>query len=162
VTFDEPFALMNSSPERSGRDPASDVTDSSGEREHMSMLRKTVLTVAIAGTGLGAMSGAAFANDSHHGDSHESHSSHGSSSHGSSSHGTCSNDVKALNETKGGGLADVAGGDQILAPINACDILNGNKLLNDNNLAIGGTITNGDTDGTTPTDGGLPGLGGIL
>jgi hypothetical protein len=123
------------------------------------MLRKTVLTVAIAGTGLGAMSGAAFANDSHHGDSHDKHSS--------SSEGSCSNKVKALNETKGGGLADVAGGDQILAPINACDILNGNKLLNHNNLAIGGTITNGDTDGgstdgTLPTLPGLPDLGGIL
>ncbi|MCD2192416.1 hypothetical protein LQ327_03270 [Actinomycetospora endophytica] len=148
----------------------------------MSMLRKTVLTVAIAGTGLGAMSGAAFANDSHHGDSHEKHSSQG----------TCSNKVKAANVTKGGGLADVAGGDQVLAPINACDILNGNNLLNDNNVAIGGAITNGDTktggdstdggstDGgsdnsTTPTDGGttpttpttpatpgLPDLGGVL
>jgi hypothetical protein len=119
----------------------------------MSMLRKTVLTVAIAGTGLGAMSGAAFANDSHHGDSHEKHSS---------SQGTCSNKVKALNETKGGGLASVAGGDQILAPINACDILNGNKLLNDNNIAVGGTIINGDTDSGAPTDGGgLPGLPGL-
>jgi hypothetical protein len=111
----------------------------------MSMLRKTVLTVAIAGTGLGAMSGAAFANDSHHGDSHEKHQSQGS----------CSNDIKAANESKGGGLADVVGGDQALAPINACDILNGNNLLNGNNVAIGGAITNGDTTtGGDSTDGG--------
>ncbi|MDT7742256.1 MAG: hypothetical protein QOE59_1334, partial [Actinomycetota bacterium] len=64
----------------------------------MSMLRKTTITVAIVGAGLGSLTGAAFANDSH-GSSHDSHgSSH--DSHGSShdSRGSsCTNNVKALN-----------------------------------------------------------------
>jgi hypothetical protein len=122
------------------------------------MFRKTVLTTAIIGAGLGSMTGAAFAGDDpgdggHSGDHHSSWS-HG---HGHGKSESCSNDVKAENLTKGGGLADVLGGDQILAPINACHILDDNSLLNNNNVALlGGSIHNGDTDGASGALGGLP------
>ena len=111
----------------------------------MSMLRKTTITVAIVGAGLGSLTGAAFAN-THHGSSHDSHSS-----------SSCSNNVKALNSTKGGGFADVAGGDQTITATNVCHILDDNKILNHNTLNIGGTAT------TVPTlpGGGLPTLPGL-
>jgi hypothetical protein len=95
----------------------------------MSMLRKTTITVAIVGAGLGSLTGAAFAN-THHGSSHDS-------SHGSSS--SCTNNVKALNSSQGGGFADVAGGAQTVGAINACHILDDNKVLNRNVVNIGGT-----------------------
>jgi hypothetical protein len=99
----------------------------------MSMLRKTTITVAIVGAGLGSLTGAAFANDSH-GSSHDSHgSSH--DSRGSS----CTNNVKALNSAQGGGFVDVAGGAQTIIPVNACHILDDNKVLNHNVVNVGGT-----------------------
>jgi hypothetical protein len=107
----------------------------------MSMLRKTTITVAIVGAGLGSLTGAAFANTGH-GSSHDSHGSHGSSS-------SCTNNVKALNSSQGGGFADVAGGAQTVGAINACHILDDNKILNRNTVTIGGT--------TLPTLPGLPG-----
>ena len=113
------------------------------------MIRKTVVATAIIGAGLGSMTGAAFAGDDpgDGGHGHEGHhSSWGHKGHDKSS--SCSNDVKAENVTKGGGLADVLGGDQILAPINACHILDDNSLLNGNNVALlGGSIQNGDSTG---------------
>jgi hypothetical protein len=96
----------------------------------MSMLRKTTITVAIVGAGLGSLTGAAFANTSH-GSSHDSHGSHGSSS-------SCTNNVKALNSSQGGGFADVAGGAQTIIPVNACHILDDNKVLNHNTVTVGG------------------------
>jgi hypothetical protein len=119
----------------------------------VSMIRKTVLATAIIGVGLGSMTGAAFAGDDPSDGGHGGHEGHHSSwghdkggDHDKSS--SCSNDVKAANETKGGGLADVLGGDQILAPINACHILDDNSLLNGNNVALlGGSIQNGDSTG---------------
>jgi hypothetical protein len=121
------------------------------------MFRKTVLTTAIIGAGLGSMTGAAFAGDDPGDGGHGGHEGHHSSwSHGHGKSESCSNDVKAENLTKGGGLADVLGGDQILAPINACHILDDNSLLNDNNVALlGGSIHNGDTDGASNPLGGL-------
>jgi hypothetical protein len=94
----------------------------------MSMLRKTTITVAIVGAGLGSLSGAAFAN-THHGSHHGSH-------HSSSS---CTNNIKALNSTTGAKFADVAGGDQTVLAGNVCHNLNDNKVLNGNVLNIGGT-----------------------
>jgi hypothetical protein len=109
----------------------------------MSMLRKTTVTVAIVGAGLGSLTGAAFAN-THHGSSHgSSHDSHGSS---------CTNNVKALNSTKGGGFVDVAGGAQTVIAANVCHILDDNKVLNGNVVNVGGT--------TLPTPPPIPGLGG--
>ena len=110
----------------------------------MSMLRKTTVTVAIVGAGLGSLTGAAFANTSHHGSSHDSHgSSH--DSHASS----CTNNVNALNSTKGGGFVDVAGGAQTVIAANVCHVLDDNKVLNGNVVNVGGT--------TLPP---FPGLGG--
>lgn len=111
------------------------------------MFRKTVLTTAIIGAGLGSMTGAAFAGDDPGDGGHSGH--HSSWGHDKSS--SCSNDVKAANVTKAGGLADVLGGDQVLAPINVCHILDDNSVLNGNNVALlGGSIHNGDsaTDGS--------------
>ncbi|HEY2226072.1 hypothetical protein [Actinomycetospora sp.] len=112
-----------------------------------------MLASAIIGVGLGSMTGAAFAgddpSDGGHG-GHEGHSSSWGHDKGHDKSSSCSNDVKAANETKGGGLADVLGGDQILAPINACHILDDNKLLNGNNVALlGGSIHNGDSSGSS-------------
>ncbi|MCD2192420.1 hypothetical protein LQ327_03290 [Actinomycetospora endophytica] len=120
------------------------------------MFRKTVLTTAIIGAGLGTMTGAAFAGDDPGDGGHSSHEgNHSSWDHGKSS--SCSNDVKAENLTKSGGLADVIGGDQVLAPINVCHILDDNKLLNHNNVALlGGSIHNGDSSGSSDPLGGLP------
>jgi hypothetical protein len=110
----------------------------------VSMIRKSVVATAIIGAGLGSMSGAAFAGDDPGDGGHSSHGHSHSSSHGKSE--SCSNDVKAQNKTKGGALADVLGGDQVLAPINACHILSDNHLLNGNNIALlGGSIHNGDS-----------------
>jgi hypothetical protein len=106
----------------------------------VSTFRKTVLTTAIIGAGLASTAGSAFATSC---DSHEGHGSHSKSSDSS-----CSNDVKALNETKGGGLANVLGGAQAVAPINACHILSDNHLLNGNNVALLGNITDGDSSTT--------------
>ncbi len=95
----------------------------------MSMLRKTTITVAIVGAGLGSLTGAAFAN-THHGSSHDSHSS-----------SSCTNNVKALNASKSGGFVDVAGGAQTVVAANVCHILDDNKVLNGNVVNIGGTAT---------------------
>jgi hypothetical protein len=99
----------------------------------MSMFRRAAVATAILGAGLASTTGAAMATTSHgHGDGHG-----------------CSNTIDAKNLTKGGGL-DVAGGDQVAAPINACHILDDNSLLNGNNVAaLAGTITNGDTTTTS-------------
>jgi hypothetical protein len=108
----------------------------------MSMLRKTTITVAIVGAGLGSLTGAAFANTTHHGSSHDSHGRSAS----------CSNNIRALNSSQGGGFADVAGGAQTVGAANVCHILNDNKVLNGNVLNIGGTTT------TLPTLPGIPGI----
>lgn len=126
----------------------------------MSMLRKTVLTTAIIGAGLGSMSGAAFAWD-HHGETAKG----------------CSNAIAASSENgSGDSLGDTTGGDQAFDASNVCDILNGNTIGSDNNVATaGGTIRNGDvtditrtststseeTSNTTVPAGGLD-LGGLL
>jgi hypothetical protein len=101
----------------------------------MSMLRKTTITVAIVGAGLGSLTGAAFANTSH-GSSHDSHGSHGSSS-------SCTNNVRALNSAQGGSFVDVAGGAQTVAATNVCHVLDDNKVLNHNTVTIGGTTLPG-------------------
>jgi hypothetical protein len=93
----------------------------------MSMLRKTTITVAIVGAGLGSLSGAAFAN-THHG------------SHGSHSSSSCTNNVKALNASKSGGFVDIAGGAQTVVAANVCHILDDNKVLNGNVVNVGGAM----------------------
>ncbi|MCD2192417.1 hypothetical protein LQ327_03275 [Actinomycetospora endophytica] len=99
------------------------------------MFRRAAVATAILGAGLASTTGAAMATTSH---GHGHDDGHG-----------CSNTIDAKNLTKGGGL-DVAGGDQVAAPINACHILDDNKLLNGNNVAaLAGTITNGDTTTTS-------------
>jgi hypothetical protein len=111
--------------------PAVDAIIHRGNRKNMSMLRKTTITVAIVGAGLGSLSGAAFASP-HHGSSHESHgSSH--DSHGSS----CTNNVKALNASESGGFVNIAGGAQTVVAANVCHILDDNKILNGNSVHIG-------------------------
>jgi hypothetical protein len=108
----------------------------------MSMLRKSAVTVAIAGAGLASMSGAAFATTSHgHGDSH-------SYQH----NGSCTNAVKQVTKAHGKGPIDVAGGDNGAIPINVCDVANGNHLLNGISVGIG------DSGFTLPGAGELPGL----
>ncbi len=84
----------------------------------MSMLRKTTVTVAIVGAGLGSLSGAAFAH-THHG-----------SSHGSS----CTNNIKALNSSKVDALVSAADGDQTIVATNICHILNDNNVLSNNTV----------------------------
>ena len=102
----------------------------------MSMFRKSVLTLAVVGAGLGSMSGAAFAN----------------TQDGGSAKG-CSNAIAAESENGSGrSLGDTTGGDQDLSASNFCDILNGNELLSGNNFATGlSSITNGDTTDITET-----------
>jgi len=100
----------------------------------VSTLRKTVLTTAIIGAGLASTAGSAFATDCHEGH-HKSHES----SHSSSS-SDCTNNVKALNQTKGGSFADVLGGAQTIIPVNACHILDNNKIANGNKIALLGGI----------------------
>ena len=100
----------------------------------MSTFRKTVLTTAIIGAGLATTAGSAFATDC----GHDSHSGH--KSHETTKSSECTNNVKALNQTKGGGLADVLGGAQTVAPINACDILSHNSLLNGNDISVLGGL----------------------
>jgi hypothetical protein len=90
----------------------------------MSMLRKTTITVAIVGAGLGSLTGAAFAN-THHGSSHDSHGS------------SCTNNVKALNASETHSFVDIAGGAQTVAAANVCHILDDNKVLNGNSVFIG-------------------------
>ncbi|MDL5155586.1 hypothetical protein [Actinomycetospora termitidis] len=101
------------------------------------MLRKTVLTTAIIGAGLGSMSGAAFAWDNHgHGDAKG-----------------CSNEIAAAAENgSGDSLGDTTGGDQALDASNVCDILNDNSIGSENNVATaGGAIRNGDLTDITRT-----------
>lgn len=98
----------------------------------MSILRKTVVATAIIGAGLGTMSGAAMAHDSH----------------GSDAKG-CSNSIAAESENGSGrSLGDTTGGDQALEASNLCNIANGNLVGSGNNVA-GGDITNGDTETIT-------------
>ena len=103
----------------------------------MSMFRKSVLTLAVVGAGLGSMSGAAFATDHHDGGSAKG----------------CSNTIAAESENGSGrSLGDTTGGDQDLSASNFCDILNDNELLSGNNFATGlSSITNGDTTDITET-----------
>ncbi len=91
----------------------------------MSTLRKTVLTTAIIGAGLASTAGSAFATDCH-----ESHHR----SHEKSSSSDCTNNVKALNESKNGGAVIIADGAQTIIPANICHILNGNNMLSNNTL----------------------------
>jgi hypothetical protein len=108
------------------------------------MFRKTVLTTAIIGAGLGSMTGAAFAGD-YHGDGGH-HGGHDKSS-GQSAKGGCSNEVAAESKNGSGrSLGDTTGGDQDLSASNLCHILTGNEILSNNNIALPlGTIVNGDT-----------------
>ncbi|MEJ2868209.1 hypothetical protein WCD74_10560 [Actinomycetospora sp. OC33-EN08] len=94
----------------------------------MSVLRKIVVSAAIAGAGLGSLAGVASA--------HESAPASG-----------CSNAVQAASENgSGDSLGDTTGGDQDLSASNVCDILNDNEIGSGNNVATAaGTITNGDT-----------------
>jgi hypothetical protein len=102
--------------------------------ESVSTLRKTVLTTAIIGAGLASTAGSAFATDCGHDNHHQkSHQSSSSSS-------DCTNNVKALNATKGGSFADIAGGAQTIIPVNACHILDNNKIANGNKVALFGDI----------------------
>ncbi|NMO92574.1 hypothetical protein [Actinomycetospora sp. TBRC 11914] len=96
------------------------------------MLRKSAVTVAIAGAGLASMSGAAFANTSHHGDD-----SHGK--HSYQHNGSCTNVVKQSQKTEGRGPIDVLGGDNGAIPVNVCDVANDNHLLNGISVGIGDT-----------------------
>ncbi|NMO92579.1 hypothetical protein [Actinomycetospora sp. TBRC 11914] len=105
------------------------------------MLRKTVLATAIVGAGLGSMTGAAFAGDDpgdggHNWDDGHSHSHghHGSWDHDKST--SCDNGVKQFSATKGGALADVAGGDNVAVPVNVCHVLDDNKLLNNIHVSL--------------------------
>jgi hypothetical protein len=109
------------------------------------MFRKTVVATALIGAGLGTMSGAAFAGDDPGDGGHSDHHSSWGHDKGHDKSSSCSNDVKAENLSKSGGLADVLGGDQILAPINVCHILDDNSVLNGNNVALLGSIQNGDS-----------------
>ena len=88
----------------------------------MSMLRKTTITVAIVGAGLGSLSGAAFANTHHHGPSHNTHGS------------SCTNNVTARNSATGGAFSPGVIAPQTVVPINACHILNDNTVLSGNTL----------------------------
>ncbi len=118
------------------------------------MIRKTVVATAIIGAGLGTMTGAAFAGDDPGNGGHDWGNDHGHSSkhhdswgHDKGKSSSCSNDIAAANETKGGGFADILGGDQVPVGLNVCHILDDNSLLNGNNVALlGGSVQNGDTD----------------
>ncbi len=106
------------------------------------MFRKTVLTTAIIGAGLGSMTGAAFAGDDPgDGGHHGSHDKHSSSSAG------CSNTVRAESKNgSGDSLGDTTGGPQRLDASNLCHILTGNEILSNNNFSTAGSsIINGDT-----------------
>jgi hypothetical protein len=109
------------------------------------MFRKTVVTTAIIGAGLGAMSGAAFAGDDPCDGGHSSSSDSGSghhSHHGSKAHDAsatdCSNGVSTKNVTDIGGasLANVVAPVTANAPINACHILDGNSVLDHNQVNL--------------------------
>jgi hypothetical protein len=140
VTFPENVPLVGCPPGPEHSGSTVDAITHRGNRKNMSMLRKSAVTVAIAGAGLASMSGAAFATTSHHGDSHSQH------------HGSCTNTVKQVNKAEGGAPIDVAGGDNGAIPINICDVANGNHLLN------GITVAIGDAGFTLPGGGELPGF----
>ncbi len=90
------------------------------------MIRRAAVGAVILGAGLASTTGVAMATTSH-GHGHGSSDDHGSS---------CSNTLDLKNISKGGGLADVAGGAQTAAPINICHVANDNKLLNHNDLSL--------------------------
>lgn len=112
---------------------------------NVSMFRKTVLTTAIIGAGLGSMTGAAFAGDDPGDGGHHGHGSH-DKQYSKSSDSGCSNSVAAESKNGSGrSLGDTRGGDQDLSASNLCHILTGNEVLSNNNVSLLGNVTNGDT-----------------
>jgi len=99
------------------------------------MFRKTVLTTAIVGAGLGSLSGAAFAGDCPSDGGHHSSSHHHASS-GAHESSSCTNNVEAVNKAGGGSFADVLGGTQTITPVNLCHILSDNDVLNGNHISV--------------------------
>jgi hypothetical protein len=105
----------------------------------MSMIRRAAVGAVILGAGLASTAGVALANDCHHG--HGGHDGHGHSSAGHSGGGnSCTNNLDLVNASKGGGLADVAGGAQTAIPTNICDIANDNAVGNGNEVSLLGGI----------------------
>ncbi len=119
------------------------------------LLKKAGMVVLAAGAGMVALTPAAFAGDmpdagpsdngghswgnDHGGKDHGHRGHHGSWDKGSDNHqssSSCSNDVTALNASKGGGLLDVLGGAQTVVPVNACHILDDNNILNHVDLDV--------------------------
>ena len=94
------------------------------------MIRRAAVGAIILGAGIASTTGVAMANESH-GHSH---------GHSSSGHGTCTNNLDLANVSKGGGLADVAGGAQTATPTNICDIANGNAAGNGNDVSLLGGV----------------------
>jgi hypothetical protein len=102
----------------------------------MSMIRRAAVSAIILGAGLASTTGVAMATEGGHGHGHGH--DHGHSSSGG--HGTCTNNLDLVNASKGGGLADVAGGAQTAIPANICDIANDNAVGNGNELSLLGGI----------------------
>jgi len=95
------------------------------------MIRKAAVGAVILGAGLASTTGVAMATTGGHG-GHGSHGGHGASGHSS----TCTNNLDLVNASKGGGLADVAGGAQTAIPANICDIANDNAVGNGNDISL--------------------------
>jgi hypothetical protein len=96
----------------------------------MSMIRRAAVGAVILGAGFASTAGVAMANCSHdegHGHGHGHAASHSSS---------CTNNLDLVNASKGGGLADVAGGAQTAIPANICDIANDNAVGNGNDISL--------------------------
>jgi hypothetical protein len=96
----------------------------------MSMIRRAAVGAVILGAGFASTAGVAMANCSHdegHGHGHGHAASHSSS---------CTNNLDLVNASKGGGLADVAGGAQTAIPANICDIANDNAVGNGTDISL--------------------------
>ena len=91
------------------------------------MIRRAAVGAVVLGAGLASTAGVAMATTSG-GHGHGSSDGHDGTS--------CSNTLDLKNLSKGGGLADVAGGAQTAAPINACHIASDNNLLNHNDISL--------------------------
>ena len=93
----------------------------------MSVVRKSVLSVAVLGAALVSTAGVASATTSHH------------------AAGGCSNAAAAESSNSSGrSLGDTTGGSQDLSASNLCNVLNRNEVASSNNAA-GGDVVNGDT-----------------
>jgi hypothetical protein len=103
----------------------------------MSMIRRAAVGAVILGAGFASTAGVAMANDCSHDQGHGHGHSHSASGPGSSGHSsTCTNNLDLVNASKGGGLADVAGGAQTAIPANICDIANDNAVGNGNDVSL--------------------------